>query len=817
MRLPHILRRLVQLPLFTTVAVVTLAIGIGANTAIFSVVEGVLLKPLPYPQPGELVAVDHSAPGVNMTNAGAAPFLYFTYRDDARTLVDVGLWRTETAAVTGLAEPEQVPTLNVTEGVLPIVGVPPALGRWFSRAEDAPDGPETVILMGGYWRARFGADPSAIGKRLLVDGRARDIIGVMPDSFRFLDRNVSLVLPLRLDRGRTFLGQFSFTGIARLKPGATVAQANADLARLIPIGIERFPPFPGYSSKMFAEARLAPTLRPLKDDLVGDIGKVLWVLMGTIGLVLLIACANVANLLLVRAEARQQELAIRAALGAGWGRIARELLVESLTLAALGGAVGLALAFAALRGLHAIAPANLPRLTEIGLDGTVLLFTVAISILAAVLFGALPVIKHAGPHLAATLRAGGRTLSESKERHRARSTLVVVQVALALVLLVSSGLMIRTFQALKRVEPGFTRPEEVQTLRISIPRSQVEDPVDAVRMEQAIADKMAAIPGVASVALTSVVPMAGGGWRDPVFADDRVYTESQIPPLRRFKIVSPGLMRTLGNRLVAGRDFTWTDIYEQRHVAIVSENLARDMWREPGAALGRRIRESLKTPWREIIGVVADERDDGVNEPAPAAVMWPLLMDEFEGDKPFMLRTLSYVIRSSRTGSHGFLTEIGRAVWSVNPNLPLANVRTLEEVSRESLARTSFTLVMLAIAGGMALLLGIAGIYGVISYSVTQRTREIGIRMALGARQEEVTRMFVGHGLRLAAIGIACGVAAAFAVLRLMSSLLFNVSAADPLTYGAVSLSLLAAAVLASYVPALRATTVDPVDALRAE
>jgi len=813
----HILRRLVQLPLFTTVAVVTLAIGIGANTAIFSVIEGVLLKPLPYPKSEELVAVDHTAPGVNMTNAGAAPFLYFTYRDGARTLLDVGLWRNDTVAVTGLAEPEQVVTLTVTDGVLPIVGVAPALGRWFSRVDDTPEGPETVILMGGYWRARFGGDPAAVGKRLLVDGRARDIIGVMPDSFRFLDRNVSLVLPLRLDRNKTFLGQFSFSGIARLKPGVTVAQANADLARLIPIGIERFPAFPGYSTKMFEEARLAPTLRPLKEDLVGDIGKVLWVLMGTIGMVLLIACANVANLLLVRAEARQQELAIRAALGAGWGRIARELLVESLTLAALGGAVGLALAFAALRALRAIAPANLPRLTEIGIDGTVLLFTVAISIVAAVLFGALPVIKHAGPHLASALRAGGRTLSESKERHRARSTLVVVQIALALVLLVSSGLMIRTFQALKRVPPGFTRPEEVQTLRISIPRSQVEDPVEVVRMEQAIADKIAAIPGVVSVGLTSVVPMAGRGWSDPVFADDRVYTESQIPPLRRFKIVSPALMQTLGNRLVVGRDFSWTDIYDKRPVAIVSENLARELWREPGAAIGRRIRESLKTPWREIIGVVADERDDGVNQPAPTAVMWPLLMDEFEGDKPFMLRTLSYLIRSGRTGSQGFVTEIGQAVWSVNPNLPLANVRTLEEVSRASLARTSFTLVMLAIAGGMALLLGIAGIYGVISYSVAQRTREIGIRMALGARQEEVTRMFVRHGLRLATIGIACGLAAAFLVLRLMSSLLFDVSSADPLTYGAVSLSLAAAAVLASYVPALRATTVDPVDALRAE
>jgi putative ABC transport system permease protein len=640
---------------------------------------------------------------------------------------------------------------------------------------------------------------------------------VLPDTFRFLDRKPALVLPLRLDRNKTFLGNFSFSALARLKPGVTIVQATADVERMVPISLGRFPPFPGFNAKMFQEARLAPALQSLKQNLIGDVSTVLWVLMGTIGMVLLIACANVANLLLVRAEGRQQELAIRAALGASKAQIARELLVESMALGVLGGVVGLGLAYGGVRLLITLAPANLPRLDQISIDGAVLLFTLAISLLAGLLFGAIPVLKYAGPRLNSTLRSGGRTSSASRERHRARNTLVVVQVALALVLLVSSGLMIRTFQALKNVQPGFTQAHEVQTLRISIPRTQVSDPVAVARMQQAIMEKIGAIPGVSSVGLTSLVPMTGQGWHDPIFAEDRVYAESQIPPLRVYKFVTPGLLKTMGNSVVAGRDLTWADIYEKRNVVMVTENLARELWREPSAAIGRRIRENLKAPWREVVGVVSDERDDGVNEKAPTTVLWPILMSKFANDETFVQRSPAFMIRSSRTGSSTFLGEVGQAVWSVNPNLPLANVRTLREVYDASLARTSFTLVMLAIAGAMALLLGIAGIYGVISYSVSQRTREIGIRIALGARNETVTRMFLAHGLKLAAIGIACGLVVAFGLMRVTSSLLFDVSPMDPFTYGAVSIGLMTAALVASYVPAWRATSVDPVEALRAE
>jgi predicted permease len=816
MTIKPILRRLVRLPMFTTMAIVTLAIGIGANTAMFSVVQGILLKPLPYPDPGELIVIDHAAPGVNLERAGTAEFLHFTYQDDARTLRDVGLWRNSTRSVTGLSTPEEVTVLNVTERVLPMLGVQPILGRVFSAQDDAPGSPLTVMATAGYWRTKLGANPAAIGQRLLLNGEPTEIIGVLPDSFRFLDYRPALVLPLRIDRNRTRLGGFNYSGIARLRPGASVEEANAELARLIPVALQRFPPFPGGSARMFEEARLSPVSRTLKDSLIGDVTTVLWVLMGTIAIVLLIACANVANLLLVRAEGRQQELAIRAALGGSWSRIARELLTESLVLGLCGGVLGVALAYGGVQWLLSLAPGNLPRLNEISIDATVLLFTLAISIFAGLLFGAVPVVKYAGPRLGTALRAGGRTASDSKARHRTRSTLVVVQVALALVLLVGSALMIRTFQALRDVHPGFSRPDEVLTLRLTIPESQVRDAEAVARMAQAIADKIGTISGVRSVGLTSALPMDDRGWNDPIYAQDRVYAESEVPPLRRFKFIAPGLLGTLGQPLIAGRDFGWEDLYDKRPVAIVSENLARELWGGPAAALGKRIR-SFRGAWREVIGVAANERDDGVNAQAPTIVYWPLLMATFTTDQAFVSRSLSFAVRSSRVGTEGFLTEVSEAVWSVNANLPLAGVRTLQEIYDRSLARTTFTLVMLAIAGAMALLLGLAGIYGVISYSVSQRTREIGIRMALGAKNQEVTRMFVGHGLRLAALGIACGLAVAFGTTRLMSSLLFNVSPVDPVTYVAVATSLLAATALASYLPALRATTVDPVEALRTE
>jgi putative ABC transport system permease protein len=806
-------RRLFKSPMFAALTIATLAIGIGANSAIFSVINGILLKPLPYPHSEELISVDHLAPGVNLPRAGVAPFLYFTYKEQATTFEHFGIWDSGSVSVTGIAEPEQVDSIDVTFGVLPALSVAPLLGRWFSEKDDSPAGAKTMVLLYPYWQSRFGGDRSVIGRRLVVDGEAEEIIGVMPENFRFLDQKPALLQAMRMDRSKIYLGNFGNLGIARLKPGTSLAQANADIARLIPVSLHSFPPYPGYGVREFEEARLTPDLKPLKQELVGDVGKTLWVLMATIGMVLLIACANVANLLLVRAESRRHELAIRA----GWSRIARELLAESVLLGLLGGVAGLGVAYGAVRTLVAMAPAHLPRLEEISIDAPVLIFTLAVSLFAGLLFGAIPAIKCAGPGVALALRAGGRSMSQSRERHRARSVLVVVQVALALLLLIGSGLMIRTFQALRNVQPGFTNPAEVETLRITIPETQVRDSLAAVRMEQAILEKIKSIPGVSAAGLASVVPMDGGGWTNPVEAEDHANPPGKLGALRRFKFISPGLLGAMGNTLVAGREFNWQETFDKRPVAMVSENLARELWHDPAAALGKRIRENGTEAWREIVGVVGDEREDGVNKKAPPLAYWPILMTDFSGNPIFVRRSLVYVIRGSRTGTRGFLNDIQRAVWSVNPDLPLAQVQTLAHIYEKSLARTSFTLVLLAMAGAMAMLIGLVGIYGVISYSVSQRTREIGIRMALGAPKQEVTRMFIAHGVLLAAIGVGCGLAGAMALTRWMSSLLFAVSPLDPVTYAAVSILLICAALLASAVPAWRATSIDPLDALRAE
>lgn len=813
----HVLRRLLHSPSFTGITVATLAIGIGANTAIFSILDNVLLKPLPYPDPDTLVGVWLKSAPLHIEELNMSPSLYFLFRNESRTFSDVGLWQNDSVSVTGVSEPEQVPALEVTERLLPLLGVKPLLGRSFSPQDDRAGSPETAILTYGYWQSKFGGQRSAIGRRIMVDGTAREIIGVLPANFHFLNSKPSLITPFQFDPNKLKLGNFSYQGVARLRPGLTIAQADADVARMIPISYQRFPPFPGYTTKMFEDARIGPHLHPFKQDLIGDIGNVLWVLMGTMTMVLLIACANVANLLLVRAEGRQQELAIRATLGASTKQIAGELLLESVTIGLIAGAIGLGLAYAALRFFVAWAPVTLPRMDAISVNSQALIFTLAISLVSGLLFGVIPVFKYLRIRLTPALRSGGRNSSASREQHRARSLLVVTQVALALVLLVSSGLMMRTFLALRDIQPGFSKAQEVQTLSITIPEAQVKNPEQVTHMQEEILDRIRAIAGVSSVAAIQSVPMSGNSSNDPIFAEDHTYAEGQLPAIRRFNFVSPGAFKTIGNPLIAGRDFTWTDVYSYRPVAIISENLARELWGNPPAALGKRIRETAKAPWRTVIGVVHDSYYDGVNVKAPATVYWPPIMKNFEGDEINVQRGISFVVRSNRTGSEKFLKAIRQAVWSVDASLPLADVRTLQELYDKSLARTSLALLMLAIAGAMALLLGVVGIYGVISYSVTQRTREIGIRMAVGAQQPELTKMFVQHGLVLAGVGVVLGLAVAAASARLMSALLFGVHAVDPLTYGLVALGLVMSAMLASYIPARRVSSVDPVEALRAE
>jgi putative ABC transport system permease protein len=570
---------------------------------------------------------------------------------------------------------------------------------------------------------------------------------------------------------------------------------------------------------MFDEARFGSLVRPLDIDVVGDIGNMLWILLGTVGLVLLVACANVANLFLVRAEARQQELAIRLALGAESRRVAWQLLSESLLVALIGGVLGVALAYGGIQLLLYLRPAQLPRLDEITLDPIVLLFTLAVSLVAGLMFGAIPILKYARPHMASALKDASRGSSEGRERHRARNTLVVAQIALAAVLLVASGLMVRTFLAVRDVPPGFQHPEQILTMRISIPGAVITDNAQATRTHEQIVRKIEAIPGVESVGVTSEVTMGGNNNNDPIWVEDFPHQGEGIPPLRRHKYIADGYFTTMGNPMVAGRGMTWHDVHTWSKVVLISENLAREYWGEPAKALGRRIRRSTGSAWFEIIGVTGNERQDGATQPAPAIVYWPMMTADTPGDVKTMniQRSLAYVIRSSRLHSAGFLPEVQQAVWSVNPNLPLARIRTMQEVYDESMAQTSFMLVILGIAASVTLLLGLVGIYGVIAYIVAQRRREVGIRMALGAQSDTVQRIFVTRGLTLAAIGLVVGLAGAAALMRVLSSMLFGVNPFDPITYAAVVAGLGLVTLIATWLPARQATRVDPMLALRAE
>jgi predicted permease len=785
-------------PAFAAAAVLTLALGIGATTAIFSVVYGVLLKPLPFHEPERLVSLEHIAPHGAGVNHGRGTYL--TYRENQQVFEAIGAWDPTEVAITGGGNPERVQGLLVSASTLPLLRVQPILGRGFSAEDDAPGAPRRVLLTHAYWQSRFGGADAAVGQQLVIDGNPAEVIGVLPASFKFLRTRPAIVLPMPLDAGAPRGISFGFQALARMKPGVTLAQANADVARMISL-----------LPRTFAQLELRPNVRPLSADVIRNVGRILWILLAAVGVVLLIACGNVANLFLVRAEGRHQELAVRAALGASRGRIARALLSESVVLALAGGLLGVWFAQAAIGLLRAIAPAELPRVDDIAVDWTVLLFTTSVSVLSGALCGAFAVIRFGTPSITA-LKEGGRSASAGPGRHRTRDGLVVGQIALALTLLIVSGLMIRTSLAMRRVEPGFSRPQEVQTFVLDIPESVMSDPQQTVRTFESVAEQLARVPGVTSVGLSSSITMDGEDNTNYAAIEEFPDPPGAMGRLRRFKSIGPGYFETMGNRLAAGRSITWSDIHDERPVVIISEPLARQYWGEPAKAIGKRLRGwSPRFPWREIVGVSGNERDDGLTQPPTQIVYWPMLNEIYEW------RTMAYAVRSTRVGTPGFVRELEQAVWSINPNLPLAAVQTLEEIHVSSMTQTSFALVMLGIAATVALLIGMVGIYGAVAYAAAQRTREIGVRMALGAQIADVRTMFLRHGLWLTTIGIAIGIGIALLLTRLMSAFLFGVGPTDPITYAAVSASLAGMTLVATYLPARRASRVDPVVALRAE
>jgi predicted permease len=819
-----VFRRLKKSPGFAATVLLTLAIGIGANTAVFSVVNRVLLRPLPYPDSDRLVALWLNAPGAG----GLANFasglqlsasMNFTFSAHNRTFQTMGIWTSGTANVTGLAQPEQVRTALVSDGVLQALEVAPAAGRWLSAADQDPRGARTLMLSYGYWERHFGGDRRAIGRTLQVDSQPREVVGVMPRGFRLVDRDFDLLIPLALDPVHEKLAGFGYEGIGRLKPGVSLREADADIARLIPVWMDSWSNGPGTNPHYYRLWKISPNFRSLKQQVIGNVGGVLWVVLATVGAVMLIACANVANLLLVRAESRQHELSIRAALGAGRGRIARELLFESLVLGIVGGVLAIGVADAGLRILVAAGPGNLPRLSEVALDARSLGFTLLLAVFSGLFFGSIPAWKYSRSRHLVIMGGTSRTASAGRAHQRSRNVLVVAQVAMALVLLISALLMIRTFAALRHVEPGFAGADQIETMRISIPEMLIADPRMVTRTQNSIADQIAAIPGVSSVGFAGAVPMEGfdPNW-DEIRVEGKSYPGNE-PPLRLFNYISPGYFHAMGTRFVAGRDFTWSDIYGLRPVVIVSDNFARESWGSASAAIGKRVRQFSSMPWQEVIGVVEDVRQHGVAENAPATIYWTAMLNDPYTPTPAVdgPRSAIFAIRSSRAGNQNFIRQIEQAVWSVDASLPLASVRTMQEIYDGSLARISFTLVMLIIAGGMALALSIIGIYGVMSYAVAQRAREIGIRLALGAQRGRLSWTFVRSALILTATGMGIGVCAATASTELMRSLLFGVSPLDPVTWLTVLLMLLLAALVASYLPARRAAAVDPAVTLRAE
>jgi predicted permease len=808
-------RALLRAPGFSAVAVMTLALGVGATTAMFSVVNGVLLRPLPYPDQDRLVELVHEAPGMGVSTLKGSPAVYFGYRDYGRVFDAVGLWDWDASpvTVTGQGEPESVASLEVTHEVLPMLGATPSLGRTFTANDDRPGAAPTAMIAHAYAQRRFGAT-SPLGHTLVVNGVPRQIIGVLPQAFRFFDYAADIYYPLQLTRAGARFPSGDGRGIAKLKPGVTLAQANADITRIVPQISEEF----GGGQQTAESAQFRPKLQWLRTSVIGDLGNTLWLLLGTITLLMLIACSNVANLVMVRAHGRQPELVLRAALGAGWAAITRVVFTESALIGAAGGLLGLGVAYVCLPLLVSLGKDDLPGVMAIRIDPLVLLAAIGCAVLATVIFSFAPVIQLALPRLklSVAMQGTGHSAIGTHETNRARHVLVVAQVAVALVLLVGSGLMVRTFYQMRHVDPGFTEPDSVLTFQLTLPDESSRltgAALDAARervlqTHHNIRDRLAAIPGVQAAGFASgndPLPLDGDGRQFTLVP----YFDGHQPPDGTIRVweqqrASPGFFEAMGTPIVAGRAIDWTDVHQRRPVMLVSESVARREWGSAAAAIGHRVSPG-DDPGLEIVGVLKDVHHDGVHQPVTDVVV----------NTAIGVANETYVVRSRRVGSTDFMRQVREAVWSVEPSVSLARVQTLGDLYRHSMARTSMTLLLLLITAVIALALGLVGIYGVVSYAVWQRRREIGVRLALGARGPDVRRMFVRHALTLVAIGVALGLVGAVTLTRLMTSQLFGVTPLDPATHAAVAVGMAVSAALASYVSARRGTSLDPVSVLR--
>ena len=824
-------RSLRRTPVFTIAASLTLVIGIAASVAIFAVVNGVLLKPLPYGSPDRLVGAWFDLPPINLNHTQQTQTTYYVFQRLAKSIDGIGLYQEGSANVSdpgGKSEPQRLTVAWVTSTLVPVLRVTPLLGRNITAEEDTPitsrigagsrDVGAVVMISEGLWRSRFGADPGVIGRMLEVNGRSREIVGVMPNRFRFPAAETQLWLPLGLDPNNKFPGGFNYNAVARLKEGFTPQAAERDFASVLPRLVELYPSFaPGVTSQMLLDqAKPVPKLIPLREDITGGIAKTLWMVAAAAGLVLVVACANVTNLILVRADGRQRELAVREALGAGRARVMLHFLAESAVLTAIAGLVAVGVAWAAIRVLVSSSSVQIPRLSEVHLDTATVVFAFAISAAVALVCSIIPALRIGRVHLSNALREGGRSGTASRAQHRVRGAMVAVQIALALVVLAGSGLLLRTFQRLTAVKPGFN-PENVVTFWMSPGGGKYPNDSSLVRFYAGLLDRAAALPGVRGVGISSRIPLMDHGMnQNPVFPENDPEYATKIPPLGLFTTTDGGYFRTMGIPLIAGRTFDRLDLQNSQE-AIISQATALQFWKDSTgqAAIGKRFRDLPTGPLYTVIGVVANTRDTALAAPAPRVVYFP---EAFPVDSTFnqVYRTAALVVRT-QGDPNAIIPAVQRLVRDIDPSLPTFDVRTMQRTVSASIAQLSFMIAILATAALVTLVLGAIGLYGVLAYVVTLRTRELGVRIALGAQPSEVAGMMTRQGLMLTAFGVAGGLGLFFVVARFLRSFLYGVAPSDPVTLAGASLMLVLIAALASWIPARRAARVDPADALRAE
>ena len=820
-RLSHVVRSLQRSPLFSVTVILALTIGLGSAAAIFAIVNGVLLRPLPFGHPDRLVGAWHDMPALSMHHAPQTPGTYFTYQRFAKSLDRIGVYQQGSANVSepdGRGQPERMAVAYTTLDVIPLLEVSPILGRTFSAADDAPKGPNVAIISEGLWRARYGGTRDVIGKKLLVFGRPTEIIGVMPVRFRFPSRNTQLWLPLQLDPNAPFPGGFSYPGVARLKPGVTLEAAQREFANVLPRIVEVSPILaPGVTTQMLLDqAKPVPKLVPLRDDVIGDIARTLWIVAATAVLVLLVTCANVANLLLVRADARHRELAVRSALGAGRSRIMVHFFTESALLAAISAVLGLGMAYAATRMLVSAGPANIPRLAEIRVDAATIAFTLVVATIVALACSAIPAIRFMRSDALSGLRDGTRGGTAGANRQRARRALVAAQMAFALVVLAASGLLFRSFQRLHAVRPGFS-PDGVATLWLALPELRYPNDTSVARLYAQLAERARQLPGVSAAGISSHIPLQENGMNfDPFYVEGDASTATKIPPLEVYATVDAGYFETMGIPILAGHTF---DRIERQHgnEAIISRETAIHFFHDSTgrSALNRRFRELPSGPWFTIIGVVGSVRDTSLQAPPARSVYYPQAVSQ-DTMSAGPHRTMALVART-RGDVAATTRELQRLVRELDATLPTFQVRSMREVTESSIARLSFTMTVLGVAAGVTLVLGVVGLYGVIAYIVTLRTRELGVRIALGAQPRAVAAMVTRQGLVLSGAGIVAGLVLVAVAARFLRSFLYEVAPTDPVTLAAASGLLLAFALMASWVPARRAARVDPMEALRGE